>query len=375
MFSVEGELETWAGALAQLPAQIRDAFRDGAESLAVELLIAGGARDENWLTDLVFHARHPELGGRAIRPGERALADEWKAIGAGLVRPSLQAARAPQAPGPVWPPLPTAPAQPPRAPSRSVADWLARALQSAGIDPAQWRPGDGFERNRSIVERVYCYYAGLFNRDQNLLWAGMAKLAGGEVYSALKLAQAYIDSNRPYSDDSWVEAMLANYARVVQEALLDAQKAIFWDLAWQHQAFVKGGVAELETVRAAGADVPIDAWRDIASGDPGRIRQGNRALLLREQQVILAPFYQAIRDIPDFDQIPAQMSLAARSPIPSGKPFHAVVPDGDITVFTDRWKWIETDMLPKYEQLTPARRRQLVHTPLADLAEHRWPAP
>ena len=89
--------------------------------------------------------------------------------------------------------------------------------------------------------------------------------------------------------------------------------------------------------------------------------------------MVLAPFYAAIRDIRDFDQIPERMSAEARSPVPGGKPFREVVPGGDLTVFADRWKWIETDMLPAYERLTAGRRRQLVNTPLADLAARRLP--
>ena len=65
--------------------------------------------------------------------------------------------------------------------------------------------------------------------------------------------------------------------------------------------------------------------------------------------------------------------IEALSPVPGGKPFREVVPGGDITVFEDRWKWIETDMLPAYERLTPQRRRQPVDTPLGELAARRWP--
>jgi hypothetical protein len=40
------------------------------------------------LTDVVFYARHPELNGRKIRPGETALVEEWNAI-ARMFPPSL----------------------------------------------------------------------------------------------------------------------------------------------------------------------------------------------------------------------------------------------------------------------------------------------
>jgi hypothetical protein len=252
-----------------------------------------------------------------------------------------------------------------------VADWRRQALQSAGIDPATWNPDAGFKYNERIVERAYAYYMGLFNHNENLLWAGMAKLAGGQVYRGLTITQTSIDAAAMTSDQVPSADVIIFYASIVQVELLIAQRAIFEDLAWQHQAFAEGGLPALVAASAAG--VPVDGWRDIASGDHGRVRRGNRALLRREQEVVLAPFYASIRDIPDLDQIPKRMYADALSPIPGGKPFREVVPGGDITLYRDRWRWIETDMLPAYEQLTPGRRRQLVNTPLADLAAQRWP--
>jgi hypothetical protein len=252
-----------------------------------------------------------------------------------------------------------------------VAEWRRRALRSAGIEPAKWQPDKGFTVNQSIVERVYAYYMGLFNRNENLLWAGMAKLAGGAVYQGLKDAQVLIDSGKLGAGHNFLVGVMIVQASALQKLLLQGQKVIFEDLAWQHEAFVHAGLPELVT--AAGAGVPVDAWRDIGSGDPGRVQRGNRALLRREQEVTLAPMYQAIRAMRDMDQIPEEMSKKAQSPIPGGKPFRTVVPGGDLTVFADRWKWIETDMLPAYERLTPGRRRQLVNTPLVDLAARRWP--
>jgi len=52
---------------------------------------AGGERDPSRLTDIVFHARHPERAGRAIVPGETQAAQEWVWIRDHLVRSLLRA--------------------------------------------------------------------------------------------------------------------------------------------------------------------------------------------------------------------------------------------------------------------------------------------
>ncbi|MFC9699549.1 extensin family protein [Streptomyces sp. NPDC056943] len=59
------------------------------ELVRVVSAVAQGTRDENALTSLVFHQRHPERGGAAIRRGERGAAEEWLAIRARVVRPLL----------------------------------------------------------------------------------------------------------------------------------------------------------------------------------------------------------------------------------------------------------------------------------------------
>ncbi|GAA3201701.1 hypothetical protein GCM10020255_106640 [Rhodococcus baikonurensis] len=67
--------------------------------------------------------------------------------------------------------------------------------------------------------------------------------------------------------------------------ILVMQKNIFSDLMPMHQAYVDEGLSALEEMQRAGLfghDV-MDAWRDVASGDPDRIALGNAALLQREQ--------------------------------------------------------------------------------------------
>jgi D-alanyl-D-alanine carboxypeptidase len=51
--------------------------------------LATGERDENNLTDIVFRGRHPELAGRALTARDRGLAQEWRSIRDGIVRPFL----------------------------------------------------------------------------------------------------------------------------------------------------------------------------------------------------------------------------------------------------------------------------------------------
>lgn len=90
-FSVDGELLAWAAELVLVPRRVRDALGRQAAGEAVGLLVGGGVRDEEWLTNLVFHARHGELGGRPVE-GEPALAQEWQVIRDGEVRPRLSTA-------------------------------------------------------------------------------------------------------------------------------------------------------------------------------------------------------------------------------------------------------------------------------------------
>ena len=65
------------------------------EPVRVAMAVARGQRDEKALTNGVFFARHPELGGRAIKSGETALAAEWLDIRDRLVRPLLARASTP----------------------------------------------------------------------------------------------------------------------------------------------------------------------------------------------------------------------------------------------------------------------------------------
>ncbi|GAA5521935.1 DUF4157 domain-containing protein [Aliifodinibius salicampi] len=249
-------------------------------------------------------------------------------------------------------------------------EWLRRALARAEITMSDWEPSEGFETNRETVMNVYAYYEYLYQTDSDLLWAGMAKLAGGTVFGAMEQAQS---AQRMARAVPQVAPIADYYSNRLMELLLAMQKDIFLDLGWQHQAYIERGLECLESIMA-GDNIPIEAWRDIASGESGRVSEGNQALLRREQEEILPPYYDEIQDIPDMDILPQAMSLLSQSPIPSGRSFDEVVEDGDITEFEDRWRWITEDMLPKYENLPEEYRSRLVDTPLEQLAERDFPS-
>jgi hypothetical protein len=83
------------------PASVLQALRNGLEEVAVKLAVHFGFRDADQLTNLVFHARHPERGGRKLLRGEpqfATLSKEWQDIRGRLVQPALRAFAAGRAP-------------------------------------------------------------------------------------------------------------------------------------------------------------------------------------------------------------------------------------------------------------------------------------
>lgn len=103
--------------------------------------IAQGTRDENRLTNVVFHLRHPERAGTSIRPGERAAAREWLAIRDRVVRPLLR-------PGT---PRPGTPAPPARSPARP-AQGSCRARRGPAVDRCL-RPGT---QQCPVIDNLVC---------------------------------------------------------------------------------------------------------------------------------------------------------------------------------------------------------------------------
>ncbi|MFF5260377.1 DUF2515 family protein [Actinomadura viridis] len=315
---------------------------------------------------------------------------------------------------------PRAGSTPPPLDADGYWDLLCRQQQFHCDD---WDPSRGLSCNDHNVVTVYRYYADLYLRNPELQWAGMASLAGGLVYGGMQDLHVL----RKMSRDAREEVLRQRFPMMPNELIaaiagateaeleffedkfVAMHKQIFRDLGWQHLAYDRGGIQEIRRLADEG-QIPratLEAWEDIASGDPRRVSRGNEALLYREQKTILQDDYDEMKNHHGLLGLAVtyMMGQTSESPIPGGRPFRDVVnelatvdlPDqicltpwgpcqsipvdditlrapiatGNIATFDSRWKWISEDMLPRYQELLrtdPDRIRREVRRQPGDRA-------
>ncbi|HEY3648631.1 MAG TPA: hypothetical protein VGL33_11725 [Streptosporangiaceae bacterium] len=279
--------------------------------------------------------------------------------------------------------------------------WFRRALDRAGIDRGSWRPGRGVEENRRTIEAVYGYYGRLFLEHPYLQWAGLAAMIGPAFYAGFLDLGVLPDAVR----GAVIAALGRTSRRLARRAagdlgfyettFLTMQKKIFEDQAVMHEAYLAGGIAQIEELyRARIIDAAtVQAWRqiDAGRGDPAAdaVADGNRTLLFREQHDIIDRYYVRMlghrRPLgPAFTYL---LTLAGSPSVPRAQPFPQRYPlrvearmppiaisartplaDGNIAIFADRWKLIDTDTLPAYLAFIrnhPGRARAMVAIPLS----------
>jgi hypothetical protein len=278
--------------------------------------------------------------------------------------------------------------------------WFDRALLRAGIEHETWRPGRGVDENRRVVEAVYSYYGQLFLTYPYLLWAGMASMIGPAFYAGFR--------DLGFAPDAVRMAVLAVFGRAsrrvarraagdlgfYETTFLTMQKKIFEDQATLHEAYLAGGLPQVEEFyRARIIDLAtLAAWRQIDTGRRGgdqvAVADGNRTLLFREQHDIIDRFYVQmlghgglegsaftyLLTLAGAPSVPGAHSYSERYPLtiaarlPRGQ-ISARTPlaDGNIAVFANRWQLIDGDTLPHYIALIrddPEQARAIVATPI-----------
>jgi hypothetical protein len=242
-------------------------------------------------------------------------------------------------------------------------------------------PELGVEANRGTIEAVYDYYARMFLDHPQLEWAGMATVIGPAFYAGFR--------------DIGLAARVVGDLGFYETTFLTMQKKIFEDQATMHEAYVAGGVEEIERLyRARIIDLAtLEAWRSIDAGQRARdqalVDRGNRTLLYREQHDIIDRFYVQMlghrRPVgPAFTYL---LTLAGAPSVPGAHSYPERYPltfvarlprtaitlrtplaEGNIAVFANRWKLIDDDTLPDYLAFIRDHSdaaRALVATPVA----------
>ncbi|MGW5249035.1 hypothetical protein ACWEQN_35460 [Streptomyces sp. NPDC004129] len=97
--------------------------------------------------------------------------------------------------------------------------------------------------------------------------------------------------------------MDANPGIIDEPLMAGIGRDIFYDLAWQHEAFLDAPdtIVELASLHDTYGQFPTaratsysEAWKKIASDDPDQVAAGNRDLLQNEQWTIIQPRYDAL---------------------------------------------------------------------------------
>jgi hypothetical protein len=311
--------------------------------------------------------------------------------------------------------------------------WLRRVTDTAGIDLDAWAPRAGVAANTTNLERSYDRYLAFQRDHRELQWAGMGGLSGADFGGGLldmdimatvyringvqPLAQQIVAGIRDAAGQDAVDRLpsglraLATMPELTSSdmdyiigEILVMQKAIFCDLMPMHQAYVDGGLPALQEMADAGVFGPeiMDAWRDIASGEPARIAAGNEVLLHREQLTVIGERWDAVRTyrgnlgeaLTYATTMVGSPSVGGVQPMRSWRPIHFTrqlaggktaqvtvpLPDWDWSNFDERWDYITDQLLPGYtDQVThhwdalniqlntPMALQMQLHRPLANL--------
>jgi hypothetical protein len=302
--------------------------------------------------------------------------------------------------------------------------WNNQAMLDMGIDPSTWDTSKGTEHNWETIKKVYDFYGQAYLSNPDLQWAGMANMIGPSFAGGFKdmamlrdIAQQIADN--PASDVplpildqiEQLAGMTDEEIRYYETSMLDMNKEIFLDQARQHEAYMNGGIDEINRLRDSGAidSKTAESWAKIDSGDPELIQEGNTSLLYREQNEIIADDYDNMRNHPGGEAVTYLVTLAGEPSIPGAKSYAEVFPytfsvespgpenvpftnwdnptqfrtdfttgfpDGNISNADERWELIRQDTLPAYQDLLatdPARAEQIIASDFNDRVDQYRP--
>lgn len=269
------------------------------------------------------------------------------------------------------------PSQRPRRTTRQ--QWIDKALKEfityQPQVPGRLTDYDAKQFNLQVTSA----YAKMYLANSSIFkWAGMAAFASSEVGRGMERAwQLGFGTGAEMFTPAtvWVGGILTGrggrvgpmMGKLLFWALSGGNRLVWHDIFWQHLAYRDAGITTLKDARQAG-EIPqrvLDAWMIIDGGigknEVDDVWNGNALLLMYEQQEILQT---NIYDAKEVKELWPAISPDVPTPIPGhGVSFQDHVPNGNIGVFSDRWKWIFDSMLPAWRTLEtdePARTKRLI---------------
>jgi len=238
-----------------------------------------------------------------------------------------------------------------------------KAYRRLGLDPAAWQPDAGFRANEHMLQPLYLYYQELYRENPHrFLWAGLARLTGGQVLFGMTNA-----------------VKIAKDPCVLTREIVAVAKDIFENLAWQHELFLTDAhllrsVCEEMDQQQTHRHKYADCWTLISSNVYADICLGNRMLLENEQRDTIQPHYETIRKDRYANRYFRFTRFVMRNIHPHHRRFILDCPFGDVTRFEDRWQWIghARGMWATWVGLEQGERDRLVGLSNEDVVGHRW---
>lgn len=241
--------------------------------------------------------------------------------------------------------------------------YIQQSYRTAGIAPDEWQPEKGYRAHIPVMHRLYEYYQHLYlQAPQHFYWAGLARMTGGQVMYGMQNI-----------------CRIAKDPCVLTQNIMSVAKAIFERMGWQHELYLADKEALLHACRQLDTYAPANlsyeqCWLTIMQDTPEAISKGNKMLLENEQHNTIQPYYDAIKK----DRYSAAYFRLTRFVMRQIHPYHRRFilnqPLGDVTVFKDRWKWIEGDngMWHTWCSIAPEERIRLVSLSNDAVIRHKW---
>ena len=241
--------------------------------------------------------------------------------------------------------------------------YLNLAYERAGIQAITWQPALGFRSNAEILNQVYRYYQALYlEKPDQFLWAGLARLTGGQVLFGMNNA-----------------VKIARDPCVLTQEIVAVAKDIFESLAWQHELFLQHPAQLISVCNSMkNKDLHIhayaDCWQLILTNTYENVCLGNKMLLENEQHNTIQPHYETIRKDAYANRYFRFTRFVMRNIHPHHRRFIFDFPFGDVTRFEDRWQWIThpKGMWPTWVGLGQKERDRLVSLSNESVVAHQW---